>query len=122
MQFAIGYRRDRNGWKTAGWISLGRCAREMTLLKPQTKQLICGDRSIDGAVRYSGRNRRSPDSAPETSLEGPDIRGIDTNDVSNTPRQDVTEQPKTRAEYRIGCKLPSGRRPRLQDREWCGSE
>ena len=55
-------------------------------------------------------------------MEGPDIRRIGVNDVSNTAREDVTEQAETSAEYGIGCKLPRDRCSRLQNCKWSGSE
>ena len=133
VQFAIGHCGHRDWWKTSCRICLWRCARKLALGKSRSEisdlqqwlrrqrcwalpaRLPCSRHRV--AARRSGLPR-----AKQPSLKRLDVGRIGADQVGNTARQNIAENPEASSKYGFRLKLPRNRCSRLQDCDWRGGE
>src|ERR1700724_2685187 len=113
VESAIWDRCDRNRRKTTCGICLW--TRELALGKSRSKSLIRGNGCVYGAVRRSGRDCGAAHAAKHSSLKRLIVGRIRANQVGNSARQDVAENPEASSKNRLRLKLPRNRGSRLQD-------
>src|ERR1035437_3372654 len=117
MQLAVGDGGESDRRTTC--LRCGGCGStgERTLLEAAQKRLVGCDRRIDGAVWHAGRNGRSASLAQQAALKGVDIWRIGGDRVHDAAGQQIAEDTKSSAQYRLRRELPCNRRARLQQQE-----
>src|ERR1019366_591716 len=117
MKLAFRNRRDGDRGQTCRRACERRCAGKLALREASIEPLIRRDGCIDRAVGRSGRYGRAAHGSQQPALEGLNVWRIHSDQVGNTPGQDIAENAEAGSKNGVGFELPSDGGPGLQNRQ-----